>query len=116
MGIDGTDNGGWDCRRGRVADRLDGHVSGGDAAMSQVFDVMDYLDAALSRWDIELKAQQHLAMPTCGLHARYLDSTGLCPTCQREAKQQAETRANNEAVRRIAVEAEAAVLAEMYQL
>lgn len=52
----------------------------------------------------------------CWIHARYLDATGLCPTCQREAKEQAETRANNEAVRRIAVEAEAAVMAEMYQL
>lgn len=84
--------------------------------MSQVFDVMDYLDAAISRWDIELQAQRHLAVPTCGRHARFLDATGLCPTCQREARQQAETRANNEAVRRIAVEAEAAVMAEMYGL
>lgn len=52
----------------------------------------------------------------CAWHGRYIDATGLCPTCQREARQQAETRANNEAVRRIAVEAEAAVLAEMWGL
>lgn len=54
---------------------------------------------------------------TCYAHGRFIDSaTGLCPTCQREAKEQAETRANNEAVRRIAVEAEAAVMAEMWGL
>lgn len=79
-------------------------------------DVLAHLDAAILRWDAAIVVQHHMLMPTCGLHARFLDATGLCPTCQREATQQAETRANNEAVRRIAVEAEAAAMAEMYQL
>lgn len=100
--IKSTGNGGWGCHRGRVDHCGDRDVDGGGTVMNDGF----YWDGLTRR-----------SLFTCYSHGRYIDSaTGLCPTCQREAKQQAETRANNEAVRRIAVEAEAAVMAEMYQL
>lgn len=54
--------------------------------------------------------------PTCGRHWRYLDATGLCSHCQREAAQEAQERAEVELARQVAVAGECADRAVMWGL
>lgn len=55
-----------------------------------------------------------LARTTCWRHARFLDASGLCPSCQREAVEAAEERAEVEQARQEAYAQECESRAEMW--
>lgn len=56
------------------------------------------------------------ARVACRRHGRYLDATGLCSHCQREAVQEAQERAEVELARQVAVAGECADRAVMWGL
>lgn len=57
-----------------------------------------------------------VARASCNRHWRFLDATGLCPSCQREAVEQAQERSRAEEARQIAVAEECDDRAGMYGL
>lgn len=64
-------------------------------------------------WPLRLKTEDRLS---CSRHWRYLDATGLCSHCQREAAQEAQERAEVELARQVAVAGECADRAVMWGL
>lgn len=57
-----------------------------------------------------------LSRAYCERHGRFLETTGLCPTCQREAIGAAVQRCVAENHRRVSVSRECAERSEMYGL
>lgn len=57
-----------------------------------------------------------ISRASCAWHGRYLDATGLCSHCQREAAQEAQERAQVELARQVAVAGECADRAVMWGL
>lgn len=70
---------------------------------------------ALQGW-IQPPVETSVNRPSCPRHWRFLDATGLCPACQREAEYFARQRAELETARAVALAQENADRAAMWGL
>lgn len=61
-------------------------------------------------------AQGRTIRPFCQRHGRWVGASGMCPSCQREAVEAAEERAEVEHARQVAYAQECEVRAQMWEM